>query len=67
MAAGTGTTHDEAGTAPGRDGLERSRLEREPEVHRLDRVAEGPRARQVDHVAVGQQVDGPSVLPGAGS
>jgi len=46
----------------GRDRLQAARLQGEPEVHRLDGVAQRTRARQVGHVPAGQQVEGPAVV-----
>ena len=41
-------------------------MQREPEIHRLDRVAERPRAGQIHHVAPAEQMDRSAVrqMPG---
>lgn len=40
-----------------RDRFEAARLEREAEVHRLDRITHRPRTRKIDHVAASESVE----------
>ena len=66
ISAGTGTTQADASSVP-RATASRQRAWRvKPEVHRLDRVAERPRTGEVDHVAMGQDMDGLAVAEAEG-
>jgi hypothetical protein len=40
-----------------RHGFEATRLEREAQVHRLDRIAHWPRTREIDHVAASENAN----------